>query len=907
VGTEAQALVNLRTLYHPRGAGPRTGPGAGTLTLLAALFFTACTVLYTYPLALHPGSLMLPGVGDHPSEAALIGWTAHQLLHAPGHLFDTQFFYPYSNTQAYWQSILVPGMLAMPVMAATDDALLATNVVVLFALTASGVFAAGLAWFLTKRTGPSVLAGIVFAYFPNRLEHLNTPIVQMGFLLPVILWAFLRFLDGGRWNHLLVLLLALWGQSLSSLYYAFAVGFLLLAVGLAYILVRPDTITGRLLGRGVIGAVVLAAALYPFLAPYWHINESMGLHRSEWLADFFGMDLLSGLDPGGFSMLYRHQHFWPHRSEGGLFPGFVALALVVVALVVAIRSGDGTRRSRVATGMRAGLLLIAVVCLVAILIATRRSGSTGPFAGFRIGAHDVTLAVLALPLLAYAWTALEGHRRAPRTSARDWLLVLGPPMLIMYLLTLTPTLTIRGRGRGTALFHWVYLYVPGAAAFRAPGRWALIFALPLALVAALGLSVLTDYLPRRVRRAAAIAIVAAVMVECLPLPIEWGTRPPVPAAHQWLAQQPGDFAVAIIPATEGSHAAWAMLWATTHWKRLATGVFVFVPPMVQTLADQEDDVNLVALVETLRSVYPLRFAIVTRRLLPPPELAAWERIDRNPAHGVTFVGRFEDDDVFRIVGTPQRGVVLHRWFSADFVRHHSRAEYALSLSGVDGAARRRIEVRFNGHLLATHEGASRGIVSLAPPYRTADRNELTFTHSYELDPAVTTDPAYRVGRTATHAPVDIQAVSAGKPYGNQASILVNGRELVGEGGRGYVVAALDARRGTPFGVHWFDTFVSATESTRMARFIDGLPDGTIVVAAVRNDASSELDASGVRALQAIGAREDLRGRLQTSYVVIGVKGAAPGEASEAAGPGLARASVGHVRGLEMVLESFALR
>ena len=75
----------------------------------AALFFAAATVVYTFPLVLSPGSLLLAGLGDHPSEAALIGWTAHQLLHAPRHLFDTEFFYPYSHTEAYWQSVLVPG------------------------------------------------------------------------------------------------------------------------------------------------------------------------------------------------------------------------------------------------------------------------------------------------------------------------------------------------------------------------------------------------------------------------------------------------------------------------------------------------------------------------------------------------------------------------------------------------------------------------------------------------------------------------------------------------------------------------------------------------------------------------------------------------------------------------------
>ena len=253
--------------------------------LAAALFFAAATVVYTFPLALAPGSLLLAGLGDHPSEAALIGWTAHQLLHAPQHLFDTEFFYPYSHTEAYWQSVLVPGLLATPVMAATGDALLATNLVVLLSLTLSGLFTAGLAWSLTRRAIPSLVAGVIFAFFPNRLEHLNSPMVQMGFLLPVILWAWLRFLDGARWRHLGVLVLALWGQSLSSLYYAFAGGFLLVAVGLGRVLLRPGVLTWRLVGRGALGASLLGLGLAPILAPYLTVRQSLGFDRPEALAD----------------------------------------------------------------------------------------------------------------------------------------------------------------------------------------------------------------------------------------------------------------------------------------------------------------------------------------------------------------------------------------------------------------------------------------------------------------------------------------------------------------------------------------------------------------------------------------------------------------------------------------------
>jgi hypothetical protein len=372
--------------------------------------------------------------------------------------------------------------------------------------------------------------------------------------------------------------------------------------------------------------------------------------------------------------------------------------------------------------------------MISIVVALRRSGVTGHLAGLKLRAVDLTLPLHVLPLLAYAWVAVSGRERPrERLAPRDWLLVLGPATLVMYLLTLTPTLTVRGRPRGVALFHWVYTYVPGAAAFRAPGRWALVYALPLALVAGVALAALTARLPRRARAAVRALVLLIVMLECLPLPIPWQRRPPVPPAHRWLAQQPGDFAVAVLPATDSRHAAWAMLWATTHWKRLVNGAFVFVPPTVHTLAAQESDGT--ALVSTLRSIYPLRYALVDRSALSAAEAAAWTRIDHDPRGGITFVGRFGRDDVFGVEGTPQEAPVVRRWFSTDYVGRHPRAEYALGLTGADPDTRRRVEVRFNERLLATQDGPGRVTVDLAPPYQTGDRNELTFTHRYDLDTA----------------------------------------------------------------------------------------------------------------------------------------------------------------------------
>ncbi len=737
------------------------------------MFFAGATVLYTFPLVFHLRTAVMPGRGDYPSETALIAWSARQLVRNPSHLFDTEFFYPNSNTHVYWQSVLVPGAMAAPVLALIGDPLLATNVVLCTALVLSGIFAFGLAYSLTGCLGPSLVAGVLFAYFPNRMEQLGTIVVQMGFLLPAALWAFLRFLAGQRWRDLLLTLVCVSGQMLSSLYYGFAFAFLLLGVFVTRALLRPDVCSRRLFARGALGLALLGLALFPFLRPYLEVHRALGFERDVGLAEWFGMDLLSFLDPGAFSTLYRGHLLAMGHSEGGLFPGFVALGLVGVALSRFHRHRvDGARPSWAAWawGGLGATAALAVLALVTIPWVGPLSLHAGSLRLLRV--DTLTLAVSTLPLLGVAAIALEGRRRRRGPlSTREWVLTLVLLTVSTYLLTLTPTLTIHGRPWGVTPVRWLYEYVPATAAFRAPGRWALVFVLPLALLAAFGAAALADCFRGRARRVILGLVLAAVMVDCLDLPIPWMLLPPVPPVYQGLAREPGDFAVAQFPVSDSGTAAWAMFWDTAAHKRLVTGALVFVPPTLQALADAEGPpFRPEALVGLLRSIYPLRDVIVHRPGLPVEELAGWERLRTQVGPGIRFLRRFGDDDLFHVAGTPEAGVDLHRWFSVDFVRDHPAVYYAVRFASDDPEVRRWIDVSFNERGLDRVEADDARTLRLPPPYRVGDRNEIRFVLRYAVTSAVTRGSRYRIGRTSAYSPVDLDVQSGGKFSGNTVSV-----------------------------------------------------------------------------------------------------------------------------------------
>jgi hypothetical protein len=122
------------------------------------------------------------------------------------------------------------------------------------------------------------------------------------------------------------------------------------------------------------------------------------------------------------------------------------------------------------------------------------------------------------------------------------------------------------------------------------------------------------------------------------------------------------------------------------------------------------------------------------------------------------------------------------------------------------------------------------------------------------------------------------------------------------------VVVLDPATGAVQARELFDTFIARTESARLAAFIEQVPAGAIVVAAIKEDGVGQLGDDGVRALRSVGGRIDPReGGLFVSHLVIGVKGASPGTAVEAFGPGRLARSVGRDRGDRLlVIDGFRL-
>ena len=208
----------------------------------------------------------------------------------------------------------------------------------------------------------------------------------------------------------------------------------------------------------------------------------------------------------------------------------------------------------------------------------------------------------------------------------------------------------------------------------------------------------------------------------------------------------------------------------------------------------------------------------------------------------------------------------------------------------DGAPQQTVSAEFNGVDLGQQAlaGGWQEITFAVPAEATeSGLNRVLLRFADTARPIDVLPGQATIGATGVQSPVDIEINSGGAAQ-DIAFITVtppDGQpQDASAGRRGYNLTALDPKTGEVLDVRGFDTWANAFEADDMAAFIEGLPDGTIVVGAVRDDASRFLNERAVAALASLGSAVDLRTTPGYGHALIGVKGAAPGTASEVSGP-----------------------
>jgi hypothetical protein len=386
------------------------------------LLFTALTAVMTYPQVFH----MADGVhddGDPLMVTWVLGWVAHQLPRAPAHMFDANIFYPERNTLAYSETMLVPGTIAAPLYWLGVGPILIYNLVFLSGFALSGVGVALLVRRLTGSVGAAILAGIVFAFPPYRIDHYAHLQLQQTQFIPLALWAFHRLLDTNRLRDGVWLGVFVACQMLSCMYYGlFLIPYMAVVCGV--LLIASGRPTRARLAALAAAAAIVVVAMLPVTRAYMAARQVVGERGRAEVADG-SATWRNYLAPPEANALYGKVFARFMEPERRLFPGFVAVALAIVGLWPPLSP------TRIAYGL--GLLLAIDVSLGMNGIVYRALYDYFlPFKALRIPARMGLMTGFSLAVLAgYGAARLAGRLRSP-ASARAMFAGVGLLMLVEY-------------------------------------------------------------------------------------------------------------------------------------------------------------------------------------------------------------------------------------------------------------------------------------------------------------------------------------------------------------------------------------------------------------------------------------------------------------------------------------------
>jgi len=499
--------------------------------------FVVLTAVLTFPLSLDPGTRALPLSADTRLFLWTLSWDVHALLNQPLRLFDANIFHPEPRTLAYSEHLVGSALVGAPFLLATDNPVLALNVVVLLSCVLSGVGTFLLARQLGIGPAGAFASGVIFAFAPprfTRLAQLHLATVQW---IPFCLAFVHAYLQRGRRRDLLVALAFFTLQSVTSGHGGLFLFLSLLALAL-YLVVRRCLPPLRTLVRdvGVAGLLLLAVNL-PFLVPYFRVQRELGLRRTigavyDWVpnaASFLASP--THVDQALLSLVPPLERAVAD-ARAYMFPGWLPL-LLVAGLLLRRRSAEDPRQVAAASDAAPADLAVQTVARVRV-----------PGIGFY-----GLLAGLSL------WASL------------------GPPF---------------------GLYTALYTLLPGFDLIRVPSRLAILTLLAVAILAGAGAGRLVERLRPGARAAVGTALVLLLAAEFAQFPLKAPAYAiEVGEVDRWLAGRPRPFVAAELPVAAPTDAIGSarfhshyMLHSMLHWQKVVNGYSGFVPPRHEALFDQ---------------------------------------------------------------------------------------------------------------------------------------------------------------------------------------------------------------------------------------------------------------------------------------------------------------------------------
>lgn len=300
-----------------------------TVTLAVLLCYIVLAGVMLFPLSIQLAN-HVPDWGDPLEYAWALAWGGRALIENPLALYNANIFYPYPNALAFSESQVASAVLALPILLATYNPILAYNFVFLFAFVFSGFNAYLLAYDLTRSRAGALLAGFAFAFWAykfNHLSHLNLVTLEW---LPLVLFALRRALTQDKIVFPILFAVTFTLQALSS-WYAALMTMLVVALYVIYVFIaqRGKWNTRRWLNLALCFAIALVPIVLIAL-PYFQVSREMQFARALSEAERFSARPLSFVSVAPFNWLYKN--ILPRALGDALFPGALLFILAAFGL-----------------------------------------------------------------------------------------------------------------------------------------------------------------------------------------------------------------------------------------------------------------------------------------------------------------------------------------------------------------------------------------------------------------------------------------------------------------------------------------------------------------------------------------------------------------------------------------------
>jgi len=582
-------------------------------TYLAVALYAVMAVGMTWPLTPVINREIAWDMGDPLFNSWVLLWTGGQMLAflsgdftALGRYWHGNIFHPEPLTIAYSEHLAPQMIQALPIIAATDNIVLAYNLVLLATFVLSGLGMFLLVRDLTGKPVAAFVAGVAFAFAPYRISQLSHLQVLSSQWMPFVLYGFRRYLETGRRRTLAWASAALVAQNLSCGYYLLFFAPFAAAYVVYELAVRQRLRDWAAWGAFAVAAVGVALCTFPMLQPYLSVRRGGVGVRALGEITMFSADTRALLAASPFSWLWgeRLSTFW--RAEGEGFPGMAIVALALMSVGAGlVRRWRASRAAGHPPAWRQGLTGAVAVLLTAHVYLTASALLTGGHpvwvGGIWAQSHQAGWLLIRTMVLGVAWILLT---RRPASSAAEgtrspWAFYTVAAIAAV-VLSWGPFITAGQTVMASGPYGWLMAHVPGFDGLRVPARYLMLVALFLAVLAGLGASVLIARW-RRPGTAAVIVAGVCMLVEGWPGPFQTNVRlaaegfdvtprvlhvgSDLPPIYKVIRDSPQPVVLVEFPFGVTAWDIQAVFYAGYHRQKLVNGYSGFFPDSQQRLID----------------------------------------------------------------------------------------------------------------------------------------------------------------------------------------------------------------------------------------------------------------------------------------------------------------------------------